>query len=231
MARPHSPSQGNKGATSRRPSSGWSRISAHSSSVGFPDLFKMCGCTESLPTSCSRADQRSRSRSAVGRCNSSAIKSVKARTRSEWPRVLRSWRLMEAASARISSATATGTELLAPVPFELRSRSLVSPARHATFSRLGAWSGNSIVILNSAANGRSRRQSRSDAKKATVDDASTTAHQRMCSSSPCPRDRVRPATAAVATDTANGARMAAPDTTAPNTGWERHLSFRVTEPY
>jgi hypothetical protein len=138
---------------------------------------------------------------------------------------------MDAARARIPSATATGTELVTPALFELRSRSLVSPARHATFRRLGAWSGNSIVIFNRAANGRSRRQTRSEPKKAAVDEASTAAHQRMRSSSPCPLGQARPTTAAAASDTANGTRTAAPDTRAPNTGWERHLSLRVTEPY
>jgi hypothetical protein len=181
MASPHSPSHGANGATSRRPSSGCLRISAHSSSVGLPDLFKMCGCTESLPTSCRRADQRSRSRATAGRCSSSAIKSVNARTRSEWPRVLRSWRLIEAARARISSATTTGTDRLAAVAsLEARSRSRVSPARHATFNRFGAWSGNSMVILSNAARGRSRRHRRSEPKNAAVEEARTAPHQRMC---------------------------------------------------
>ena len=73
----------------------------------------------------------------------------------------------------------TGTEgLVLASSFELRSRSRVKPARHATFKRFGAWSGNNIVILSRAANGRSRRKRRSEAKKAAVDETSTAAHQK-----------------------------------------------------
>jgi len=83
MARFHAPSQGARGAMRRRPSKGWLRRTSHSSSVGAPGLFRMCGCTATLPTSWSRAAHRSRSRSARERRKSSAIMSVKARTRSE----------------------------------------------------------------------------------------------------------------------------------------------------
>ena len=138
---------------------------------------------------------------------------------------------MEAASASISSATATGTELLtAPSDFEVRSRSRVSPARHATLSRLGAWSGNNMVIFNSAASGRRRRKSRSEAKNVTVEEISTAPHHRMCRPSPSPRGTARASATDTATDSAKGARMATPDTTAPNTGWERHLSLRFIAP-
>ena len=102
--RPTCPSQSANGATSRFPSMGWLSRICHSSSSGLPGLFNTDAGTLSLPMSCSSEAQRSRSRSAVGSLICSAMRSVSARTRSEWPRVMRSCLLSEAARARMRSA-------------------------------------------------------------------------------------------------------------------------------
>ncbi len=178
-----------------------------------------------MPTSWRSADQRSRSRSARGSRISSAIMSVKALTRSECPRVFRSWRPSEVASARISSATAVGTfwSVLGPST-EPRSSSRVVPARHATFSRLGAWSGKSMVIFSRAASGRRRLHRRSEPTNATADEPSTATHQSACLNRASPRGSSCPTAMAATIDTAKGAATAALDKRVPITRCERQRS-------
>ena len=109
-----------------------------------------------------RADHRSRSRSPWGKLNSSAIKSVTARTRSEWPRVRRSCLFSEVAKAKICSAATDGSSLMprSRASANFRSSALVLPALRATAIRVGALSGNTNVIFSRAASGRARRTTR-----------------------------------------------------------------------
>ena len=153
--------------------------------------------------------------------------SVKALTRSEWPRVFRSWRPSEVASARISSATDGGTVWSCTAALSARAGVPGPgsvPARHATFMRLGAWSGKSMVIFSKAARGRRRRQSRSDPTKATADEPSTATHQSACLNRASPRGISRPTAMAAAIDTAKGAATAAPDKRVPSTRCGRQRS-------
>ena len=124
-------------------------MASHSSSESAPGLFKMSAWTVSVPTSCRRADHRSRSRPSSGRRSSSAIKSVKARTGSACPRVLRSWALNVAARATICSAAMVGSSDMprSRASSMRRLKSLVVPVRRATEKRLGARPGKTMPHL------------------------------------------------------------------------------------
>jgi len=118
---------------------------------------------------------------------------------------------------RISSATTAGTAR--PLSASERgalSSSRVMPARHATFKRFGAWSGKSIVILRSAAIGRSGRHARSPITKAIAETARTRAHHATDPTRECPRWRRCPVTRAVTMEIPIGAVSATPATRALN---------------
>ena len=140
------------------PACGCCRSVSHSSSVGLPGLFRSFAGTSSLPTSCTSAAQRSRSRSACGSAISSAIRSVRTRTRLLCPRVSGSCRAKDATSARIVIAALPDSR--SGTPEASNSRCLIDPASRATFHRVGISPGNSNDISNKAASGRRRRSSR-----------------------------------------------------------------------
>ena len=102
----HSPSQSASGSANSAPNSGCCLMTSYSSSVSLLGLFRISVGMRSLPTSWISAAHRSRSMSWGDSPISSPIICAYARTRSEWPRVIRSWRLSAATRSRRCSAAA-----------------------------------------------------------------------------------------------------------------------------
>jgi hypothetical protein len=128
--------------------------------------------------SCSSAPQRSRSRSSGASCSDSASMSAKARTRSECPRVFRSWALSAATRERIASAARAGSSSM-PRSRASRMRCWrirTFPTRRARANLEGALSGKSRESLRSTARGRSLLDARSTSLTATSEAPNSIAH-------------------------------------------------------
>ena len=153
----HSPNHPTSGAIRECPAIGWPCSVFHSSSVGLPFLFRISAGTASLPTSCNNDAHRSRARSSSGRHNSSAITSLSARTRSECPRVRRSWLFRTSTSVSTCSAASCGFADKLPLRKSANTDSVLPelPTRSAIFSREGASSGNRRFIWHKLDNGTS----------------------------------------------------------------------------
>lgn len=180
MAFPQGPSHTNSGPARRAPAAGCRFSASHSCGSGFPGLFRISADTSSLPMSWRSAAHRSRSRSSRGSFSADARRSVSTRTRSEWPRVFRSWALRAATSSRMRTAARVGSSS-SPASRASRTRSsrvVVDPTRRATANRDGARSGNSIVSWSSTASGSSRRANRSTAHAVRAEAANRPAHHR-----------------------------------------------------
>jgi hypothetical protein len=98
--------------------------------------------------SCNKDPHRSNDRSCSCRPSSSAITSEIARTRSEWPRVLRSWSFKISTSDNTCSAAICGSVASFPARNAARTDSAFPefPTRRAIFKRDGAASGNCRFI-------------------------------------------------------------------------------------
>ena len=177
----------------------------------------------------SSAAHARRSASWDSRPSSSATSMLSARTRSEWPRVRRSW-LFKAATSASKLVTAFAS-LVAARPVAASSahaRSLRTlPLRSATPKREGARSGNTNVIRRSAARGSARRASRSIAHKASVEAPRMTASH-TTTRTPDGRDTVRLVATPTATEAAIGKTRTATRRAAFSTGRFRHLSAPFT---
>jgi len=156
--------------------------------------------------------------------SSSAMRSLKALTRSEWPRVRGSWR----ARAPRRMRTRESASKLVPPASEASAASvtarvslLTDPARMATENRAGTLSGKTSDICRSIANGSRGRVSLETAKRTAVEMASVTT-MRISSVQPPPDGRVRLRTAAIATETPRGISQAAARSTFDKTGRPFH---------
>ena len=176
------------------------RRTCHSRSVGRPGFARIIAGTCSLPTSWISAAQLSRSRSGCESPISSPNITEYARTRSEWPRVMRSCLPNSATRPSRCSADACAD----PVSTTRLASPRALPLRRATENRDGASSGNTNVSRKSVLSGARCSVIRCTTRAPAADTATMSATQATVIPNPSGRSTSRLDAATVTNPPASG---------------------------